>query len=181
MKTLLTLTLSATLACTAFAMEEGTTTDADARREAARELMLLMNMDEMFDDSMDSYYDWARQQTIATMEGASDEDIGEAMEALTMSFDKSREYFAWERLSPMFTDIYMEVFTASELRGLIVFYQSDIGKVFVEKQPQLMEATMQKMQGLMQEMMMDLQRDMEAMMEERAAARESVESGSSDE
>lgn len=138
--------------------------ETDARRVAAEKLMNLMNMDDMFDESMDSYYAWARQQIAQSMADADEAEIDEAIQAMNKSFERSREYFAWDKLSPIFTDVYMDVFTAEELEGLIGFYESDIGKSFLEKQPQLMQATMERMQGLMQEMMMDLQEDMEKIM-----------------
>ncbi|MCB1068800.1 MAG: DUF2059 domain-containing protein [Kiritimatiellae bacterium] len=143
--------------------------DADARKAAAVKLMNLMNMDDMFDESMNSYNQWAQQQLASSMADADPEDVEKAMEAINQSFAKSREYFAWDKLSPMFTEIYIDVFTADELQGLINFYESDIGQSFLKKQPQLMEATMGKMQGIMQEMMMDLQDDMQKLMEETKA------------
>ena len=50
----------------------------------------------------------------------------------------------WEE---KFAKIYAAVFTTEELQGLIDFYKSPIGKKFLEKQPQLMLATMGKMSG----------------------------------
>jgi len=60
----------------------------------------------------------------------------------------------WEA---MFADIYSNVFSAEEIQGLIDFYETPLGKKLLEKQPELMAATMQKMQGEMSKFMPKIQ------------------------
>jgi len=53
---------------------------------------------------------------------------------------------------------YAQTFTADQLDGIIAFYETPIGKKFVEKQPQIMSATMLKMNKIMLRVMPDILR-----------------------
>ena len=49
------------------------------------------------------------------------------------------------------------MFTEEELQGLIDFYKSPVGNKFLEKQPELMAATMNRMQTEMAKIMPKIQ------------------------
>ena len=44
-----------------------------------------------------------------------------------------REEMTWDKLRPLYVQIYQESFTQEEIDGLIVFYESPAGVAFVEK------------------------------------------------
>jgi hypothetical protein len=60
-----------------------------------------------------------------------------------------REEMAWEKMRPLFIQIYQESFTQDEIDGLIAFYQSPAGVAFVEKMPVVMQKSMSIMQSRM--------------------------------
>jgi len=73
----------------------------------------------------------------------------------------------WESI---FADIYAEVFAEDEIQGLIDFYHSPVGKKLLEKQPQLMGATMTRMQTEMAKFMPQVQQAaMQAVQEAKAS------------
>jgi len=157
--------LSALLsACTVFAQ------DANQVREAAERLLDLFNMNENFDQTMKQ----AVQMPLSMIDSQdlSPEQKAEAKRAVEASMKVTMERFSWERMKDMFIDIYAEVFTVEEINGLIEFYESPLGRQFIEKQPQLMQATMAKMQALMQEMMPQIQKEVEQALEEAKSADE---------
>jgi hypothetical protein len=56
---------------------------------------------------------------------------------------------SWERMKTVNIEIYRNAFTQEEIDGLIAFYESPIGKVVVEKVPQVMQKSMVEMQARM--------------------------------
>jgi hypothetical protein len=91
--------------------------------------------------------------------------------SIETSINSTLEKFSWEKMKPMFIDIYAEVFTAKELNDVITFYESPAGQKFVVKQPELMRVTMQKMQALMAEIMPELQKEIVASIRSPDAAK----------
>lgn len=49
------------------------------------------------------------------------------------------QHFRWETLLPEYVRIYREAFTEAELRELIAFYKSPVGRKTVELMPRLMQ------------------------------------------
>ena len=79
--------------------------------------------------------------------------------------DVMRNEFTWESLKPMYIEIYRDTFTQDEIDGLISFYQSPIGMVFVNKMPEVMQRSMVSMQSRLQPMLEKM----------RAAMRQAIE------
>jgi hypothetical protein len=75
------------------------------------------------------------------------------------------EELSWARLKDMQMQVYRESFTQEEIDGLIAFYESPAGKVFVEKMPQVMQRSM----ALMQQRMGPILLRVEAVARETAA------------
>jgi len=63
----------------------------------------------------------------------------------------------WKKLKEDYIDVFMKTFTEEEIKGIIAFYKSSIGKRFVEKTPELMNQTMDITQGFIQEIMPRIQ------------------------
>ena len=64
-----------------------------------------------------------------------------------------REEMTWDKLRPLYVQIYQESFTQEEIDGLIAFYESPAGVAFVEKMPFVMQKSMSIMQSRMAPMM----------------------------
>jgi hypothetical protein len=141
--------------------------DTSPEREAAERLVELFQLDKTFDTMMTQVTQGSLQM-IDSMEGDA-ATKAQAKAGMQESFDVVFEEFTWERVKPLFTDIYAEVFTTEELEGLIAFYESPIGQKFIAKQPELAAASMRHMQGLMQEMMPKIQEKVKEEMEKAKA------------
>ena len=81
-----------------------------------------------------------------------------------------REEMTWDKLRPLYVQIYQESFTQEEIDGLIAFYESPAGVAFVEKMPVVMQKSMSIMQSRMAAMMEKMKAAMkEAIAEPKAA------------
>ena len=83
--------------------------------------------------------------------------------------DIVREELSWKTVGPMMVRVYKKNFTQAEIDGLVDFYESDIGKTFVAKMPQVTQDSMQQVMSLMppvmerlQALSKDFERDMDA-------------------
>ena len=63
--------------------------------------------------------------------------------------DDLKDELSWEKLKPIYVQVYGETFTQEEIDGLIAFYESASGKAFVAKMPVVMQKTMALMQQRM--------------------------------
>lgn len=126
-----------------------------ARRAAAEKLLDLFNMDRTYDQAMEQTMQMAVQ--MVENQDLTPTEKANARKAVETSIAVSMQKFSWQEIKASFVDIYADVLDLEELDGLIAFYESPIGRRFLQKRPQLTIATMEKMQQLMQAMMPDLQ------------------------
>lgn len=79
------------------------------------------------------------------------------------TFELIREAMDCDTLKADTADIYADLFTENELRGLVDFYQSEVGKSFSLKQPEMMkrsmEVSMKRMQKIMPQIMQKVQQE----------------------
>jgi hypothetical protein len=70
----------------------------------------------------------------------------EAQARMRAAAEKAREAIAeemgWEKLRPLIVQVYSESFSEEEIQGLIAFYESPTGRMFVQRMPQVTERTM---------------------------------------
>ncbi len=134
-------------------------------RAAAEKLLELFDMEKTFDQAMGQ----AMQMSVNMIDSQDlpADEKEEARKAVEASMKVTLDKFSWDRMKGMFVDIYADVLSLEELEGLIAFYESPIGRKFIEKQPELTSATMQKMQVLMQELMPEIQKEVEKVVEEK--------------
>lgn len=81
---------------------------------------------------------------------------------ITRSSAQMRKALAWDKLEPIYRDIYRDTFSAEDTDALIAFYASDAGQRLLQKMPALMQNTMTAMQKVVVPMMQELQQDIEA-------------------
>ena len=63
------------------------------------------------------------------------------------------EALAWDKLKAQSAKVYKETFSQEDIDGLIAFYESPTGKVFIEKMPLVMQKSMAGMQQRMAPLM----------------------------
>ncbi|HEY0504501.1 MAG TPA: DUF2059 domain-containing protein [Lysobacter sp.] len=73
-----------------------------------------------------------------------------------------RDALAWEKLEPVYRDIYRQTFEAQDMDAMIAFYGSPAGQRVLDKMPQAMQSTMAAMQKLLVPMMQQMQQDIAA-------------------
>ncbi len=133
-------------------------------KAAADKLLRTLNIDENMKMAF-RQMERMQEQMIAR-DAKSPEEKAKAETAMKAAMRSTEEEFSWDKIGPMFVDVYAEVFTKEELEQLTNFYESPIGQKFVEKQPQLQVATMKRMQALMKEIMPKIQSRVKTAMEE---------------
>lgn len=80
------------------------------------------------------------------------------LEVLPEKFVKVvREEMSWDKLQPIYAQIYRENFTQEEVDGLIAFYESPTGQVFVKKMPGVVQKTAVMMQARVTPLMQKMQ------------------------
>ncbi|MGD0000165.1 MAG: DUF2059 domain-containing protein [Bryobacteraceae bacterium] len=87
---------------------------------------------------------------------AQSEEIQQKMMALVA------DRMSYEKVKPMYVQLYAEIFNEEEIDGIIGFYKSPAGKAMLEKMPLLM----QRMMPMIQKLMGDLQPDIQKITEE---------------
>jgi hypothetical protein len=83
-----------------------------------------------------------------------------------------QEELSWDKLKPIYLQVYSEAFTQEEIDGLIAFYDSPAGKAYVAKMPVVMQKTMVLMQQRIGPMMQKMQVSIQAAAQEAQAAKQ---------
>lgn len=74
------------------------------------------------------------------------------------------KYLRWEDLLPEYVRIYREAYTEAEIRQLIEFYRTPVGRKTVEVQPRLMAESSRITQAMIQPHMPELMRTIQEQM-----------------
>ncbi|MGE0804789.1 MAG: DUF2059 domain-containing protein [Burkholderiaceae bacterium] len=77
-----------------------------------------------------------------------------------------REEMAWSRVKPMYIELYRSTFSQADIDGLLEFYRSPTGRVFVDKMPALMQRMSMMMSAQFQSMLPRMKEALEQMVEE---------------
>lgn len=128
------------------------TSEASAK---AVELMKLLEIRKNIDASMAQVMAFSEQ--MIDSQDLDPEVAAVAKKSSKVSMEATLEAMQNMEWEAMFADIYSKVFTADEIQGLIDFYNAPLGQKLLEKQPELMAATMQKMQIEMSKFMPQIQ------------------------
>jgi len=93
--------------------------------QAARELLTMIGMDQQIRDSAAASID---SQIRSNPAMAPFRDV---------LLDWVGKYVTWDNLGPQLVELYRQSFTEEELRGLITFYRTPVGRKALEKLPEL--------------------------------------------
>jgi len=83
-----------------------------------------------------------------------------------------KEELSWEKMKPLYIQIYSESFTQEEIDGLLVFYASPVGQAYVEKLPAVTQKSMALTQAHMAPLMQRVQEAMRQAAAEAKAAKQ---------
>ena len=106
-----------------------------------------------------------QQQMVAQM--TADQDLDEEDRArinrmLESTNSSLATVLTWERMGPIYRDIYAQTFTAEDVEAIIGFYESPAGQKTLDKMPQLMQNTMNAVQQLVMPLLQQLEQDIAA-------------------
>jgi hypothetical protein len=131
-----------------------------ASRALAEKLLDVMQtqrlMEEQFEAMRKTQLDAFQQLTQA--QATSPETKKRAQAVQTEMMKLMKEEFAWKDMEAEFAAAYASTFTEDELRGLIVFYESPVGRAFIAKTPELTERTVAISTARLQALMPRIQR-----------------------
>jgi uncharacterized protein len=71
--------------------------------------------------------------------------------------DTIRDELNWEKMEPVYVDIYQKAFTQKEIDSLIAFYESPVGQNIVVKLPEAMKEAEEQTMELVRPMMLRIQ------------------------
>lgn len=128
------------------------------------ELLVLMRVRQTLDTILPQVQ--ASQQQMVQQLIADRQLSAEARQKLDRITEKSaahvRAALAWERLQPLYRDIYRQTFSAEDIAAMSDFYRSPAGQNLLDKMPQLMQNTMAAMQKLIVPMLQQMQQEIAA-------------------
>ena len=139
---------------------------AESHIEAAKELLLLTKAKEATEQAF--------EQILPLTNSMSEhypvpEDHRELMaEEMQANLEFMKQEMNWSVLEPRLVQVYVDVYTEDELRGLNDFYRSPLGQKFIEKTPEVMAASTKMTMEMLQEFIPKLK----AMQEERRKKRD---------
>ena len=165
----LALALATAFAATpASAAEPQQTATQQASSADIARLLEVMDMRSMI-DSMLKQMSEVQEATITQAFGSdlSDKDRAEMSDFMRRTNAKVHARLSWDRLEPLFSRVYTQLFSRREVDAMIAFYGSAEGQSILKKSPQAMALAMQEMQPLMQEMMADLKTDLDKQLANR--------------
>lgn len=125
------------------------------------ELMEAMDARKMIDQMLPALMQQSQQMALQAMpaEGSA-EDRAKLERMMEGQHRAMAQAMNWDRLQPMFSRVYAQVFTTAEVQAMIDFYRSPEGSSAMAKMPQAMQLSMVEMQPIMMELMQSFEREL---------------------
>ena len=145
---------------------------APASEESIDRLLVASKVEKMLDTMLVNVDQVMRRSMEASTQGQQlSPEQRRVIDATAAKFVQvMREEMTWDKMRPLYVQIYQESFTQEEIDGLIAFYESPAGVAFVEKMPFVMQKSMSIMQSRLAPMMEKMKVAMkEAIAEPKAA------------
>ncbi|MFZ6741713.1 DUF2059 domain-containing protein [Undibacterium sp. JH2W] len=122
---------------------------------SVKELLVLANSQQML-NSIEAQMDGMMKTMMS--KALKDKAVTAEQQAIMDKFrDKvvfiHREEMTWEKLEPVFIEIYSNSLSQEDVDGISAFYKSPAGKSFINKMPGMMQQSMSGMQQKMAPMM----------------------------
>ena len=127
----------------------------ESHRQAVEEMLSISRVDKMIEPMMENVMSVMQQQM-------SQVEIPEDKKPIVEKYNQKiietlRQEMRWERMKDDFVNLYLDVYTEEEIRGLTEFYKSPLGQKMLDKMPELMQASLQISQGLLQQTLPKIQ------------------------
>lgn len=142
------------IACVLFSVQ-ATAADSLASVASVRELLAVTQVKTLMDSVFAQTDSLMRSTTQRQLAGQSlDAQQQKALDEMqTEMLALLKDELSWEKIEPMFIDIYSKTFTQKEVDDLIAFYKTESGQSLVRKMPLVTQQSMQIMQGRMSGLM----------------------------
>lgn len=108
------------------------------KHQLAEKLLVVMELQKTIEQSFSS--------VTKMMPGGGQSEAGKQV------LEVIKKELSWDNIKGDYIQLYSEVFSEEELKGLIEFYESPIGQAYVKKQPELTQKSM----GISQKLMMKI-------------------------
>lgn len=82
-----------------------------------------------------------------------------------------RDELGWDKMKPLYVEVYRDTFEQEEIDGLIAFYKSPAGQAFIRKMPVVLQKTMVLSQRQMQQLLPRMQQAVREALEEAKVPR----------
>ena len=125
---------------------------APASAESVETLLAVTKVESMMDTLYASMEQMMRQGTKQAVQGIPvSPEQQSVLDAVPAKFIAVvREEVSWNKLKPLYVQLYRETFEQEEIDGLIAFYASPAGQAFINKMPVVLQKSMEISQSLMQ-------------------------------
>lgn len=110
-----------------------------APRNLAEKLLLLMNQDQLVQQSIDYLKDHQRQQLPQLNDSQTQAVMATYLDKI---YEVIESEMSWEKIKNDYIDLYLTVYSKEEIEGLIAFYEAPLGRKVIEKMPELMAQSM---------------------------------------
>jgi hypothetical protein len=129
---------------------------ADEKTDLAEKIISLTNMNRMLEQT--------KEQVLQMESQMMDQfDIPADQKAAAAAFrkkltEKTFEIMSFDNMHDEYAALFAEVFTLDELKGLVAFYESPVGRSMIEKQPVIIQRAMQITQKRMAVLVPEIQK-----------------------
>ena len=114
---------------------------------AIDELLEVMRLREQTSSMLDAMnQEFAQNASMFAQKSGTAENaaVQQRMQAMQQQMGQIlREEMAWEKVRPVYRQVYKESLTAEEVAGMLAFYRTPVGRSVLQKQSQITERAMQ--------------------------------------
>jgi hypothetical protein len=148
MKKVLAFALALSMGFSSFATEAVT----PERQKLAEELITVLDMKTQLEASFDLLRGSQMQTMAKALEQQGVPQTAEQKENQKKTMDAVisifKEEMNWEKVRPIYANIYASTFTDQELKDLTAFFKTPVGKAFASKSPELQKKTAEGLQSI---------------------------------
>ena len=115
--------------------------DDASHRQACEDLMKMMNVDKM---TAPMYAHIKKIQNEMMVKMNIPDDMADISKKHSEKFSElMKKEMSWSNMKDDYINMYIEIFSESEIKEIIIFYNSSIGKKLIDKSPVLMQKSME--------------------------------------
>lgn len=125
---------------------------APASQESVEALLTVTKTEALMDSLYSGMEQMMRQSIRQTSQGESlNEEQQRALDVVPAKFVAvMREEMSWQKMKPLYVQLYSETFDQEEIDGMLAFYSSPTGQAVLKKMPVVMQKSLKISQSLLQ-------------------------------